>query len=285
MMKLAITVLIIALTGVSVMAQGQQPPTIRIVTDTPDLPSDIYYGNTKVKPLRVRPGTTRRITIDDNDFFIQQHYVDFMSKMPDSTYTARLNALKNCAPGNTSCDRIAASQYFFNSTAFQARGLLVYKLFITSFARKPRYTEFFPNARLITPYQTAQQLEASKVAFINSWVTKPAFRAKYDRLSPAGYVDALCAAAKVTVANRNALVSDLTAGRKTRAQVLRAIAESTEVNTKYYKEAYVVMGYFGYYRRDPDTAYTKMLNTLNTTGDYRAVTNTFLSSTLYRNRF
>lgn len=284
-MKLVITFLTIVLTAASVMAQGQQPSTVRIVTDDPKLPSDLFYGNTKVKPLRIRPGTTRRITIDDSDFFIQQHFVDFLGQMPDATYTQRLNTLRNCAPGNTSCDRIASSQSFFQSVAFQGRGILVYRLFVTSFGRKPRYTEFVPNVRLIAPYQTAQQLETSYAAFINSWITKPAFKAKYDRLSPAGYVDALCASAQVTVANRNALVSDLTAGRITRAQALRAIAESPEVNNKYYAQAYVVMGYFGYYRRDPDSASTSMINRLTATGDYRAVTNTFLNSPLYRNRF
>jgi hypothetical protein len=206
--------------------------------------------------------------------------------MPDTaSFTPRLQALNNCAPGNVACDRIAASQSFFNSAEFQGRGLLVYKLYVTSFGRKPKYTEFVLNARQITPHQTAQQLEASKVAFINSWILKPAFKAKYATLAPAAYVDALSAAAKVTLANRNTLISDLTAGRKTRAQVLRSIAESTEVNNKYYNEAYVVMGYFGYFRRDPDAASANMINTLNTTRNYRATTNTFLSSPLYRNRF
>ena len=286
-MKLAITILTIALTAVSALGQSQPAtPTFKIVTDDPSLPSELYYGNIKVKPLRVRPGTNKRITIDDNDFFIQQHFIDFLSRLPDATsFTERLNALKNCAPGNTSCDRIAASQSFFNSDEFQGRGLLVYKLFMTSYARKPNYKEFLLYVRQITPYQTAQQLEASKVAFVNNWLTKSAFKVRYDQLSPAAYVDALCAAAKVTVANRNTLISDLQAGRKTRAQVLRAIAESTEVNNRYYNEAYVVMGYFGYYRRNPDNKALQLINQLNTTHDYRATTNSFLSSPSYRSRF
>jgi hypothetical protein len=287
-MKLAITVLIIALTALSALGQSaQQPPTVRIVTDDPNLPSDLYYGNTKVKPLRVRPGTNRRVTIDDNDFFLQQHFVDFYFRMPDATtYNPMLTKLNNCAAGDTSCDRIAASQGFFNSVNFAGRGMFVYKLFITSFARKPRYAEFGPNLKLITPYQTASQLEASKNTFVNNWVLKPAFKAKYPAsMTATQYVDALSAAAKVTLANRNTLISDLQAGRKTRAQVLRAIAESTEVNNKYYKEAYVALGYFGYFKRDPDTNFAKWLNTLNTTNNYRTVTNNFLSSPLYRNRF
>jgi hypothetical protein len=271
----------------SALAQGQQAtPALKIVTDDPNLPSDLYYGNTKIRPLRVRPGTNKRVTIDDNDFFIQQHFIDFLGRLPDvASFTQRLYALKNCAPGNTSCDRIAASQSFFSSDEFQGRGLLVYKLFMTSFARKPNYKEFILNVRQITPHQTAQQLEASKVAFINNWLTKPAFKAKYDRLGPAAYVDALSAAAKVTLANRNTLIAGLEAGTKTRAQVLRAIAESREVNNRYYNESFVVMGYFGYYRRDPDTKAAQIITQLNATQDYRATINSFLSSPSYHARF
>ncbi len=43
------------------------------------------YGNTKVKPLRLRPGTNTPITIDDSDFFVQQQYVDFLSRFPDQS--------------------------------------------------------------------------------------------------------------------------------------------------------------------------------------------------------
>jgi len=39
---------------------------------------------------------------------------------------------------------------------------------------------------------------------------------------------------------------------QTRARVLRQIAESNEVYQKYYNQAFVVMQYFGYLRRDPD---------------------------------
>src|SRR2546427_12914508 len=67
-MKLAIASLVIALAAFSVWAQA---PTLRIQTDDPNLPSDLYYGNIKVKPLRLRPGTNQPITIDDADFFTQ----------------------------------------------------------------------------------------------------------------------------------------------------------------------------------------------------------------------
>ncbi|MFL6229123.1 MAG: hypothetical protein ACJ741_10120, partial [Pyrinomonadaceae bacterium] len=36
------------------------------------------------------------------------------------------------------------------------------------------------------------------------------------------------------------------------AELLQAVAESAEVNEKFYKQAFVTMEYFGYLRRDPE---------------------------------
>src|ERR1043165_628594 len=85
MRKLAATFFLTLL--VSAVSYAQSPPTLRIVTETPGLPSDLFYGNIKVKPLRVRPGTNpaQFITIADNDFFVQQQYIDFLNRMPDQS--------------------------------------------------------------------------------------------------------------------------------------------------------------------------------------------------------
>ena len=94
-MKIAATLLVIALAGVSAFAQS---PTLRVVTDDPNLPSELYYGNVKVKPLRVRPGTNppQLITIDDSDFFVQQQYVDFLNRMPDQSGFTFWTAVSLC---------------------------------------------------------------------------------------------------------------------------------------------------------------------------------------------
>ena len=83
-MKLAVTILLITLAASSAWAQA---PTLRIVAPDPNLPAELYYGNTKVKPLRLRPGTNIQITIDDADFFVFQHYVDFLNRMPNRVVT------------------------------------------------------------------------------------------------------------------------------------------------------------------------------------------------------
>ena len=102
MKKLAATLFLTVL--VATVGFGQSPPTLRIVTESPDLPSELFYGNIKVKPLRIRPGTNQVITIADYDFFIQQQYIDFLRRFPEpSGMSFYLNILNGCAPSDTEC--------------------------------------------------------------------------------------------------------------------------------------------------------------------------------------
>ena len=72
----------------------------------------------------------------------------------------------------------------------------------------------------------------------------------------------------------------------TRAQVLRALAESAEVYQKFYNQSFVVMQYFGYLRRDPDILYLEWIKTMNQNGgDYRTMINGFMNSSEYFLRF
>src|SRR6266403_3208777 len=56
------------------------------------------------------------------------------------------------------------------------------------------------------------------------------------------------------MARDNALVSDLKNGARTRAEVLRAIAEDPEFTNAEFNRAFVLMQYFGYLRRNPNDA-------------------------------
>jgi hypothetical protein len=286
-MKLAIAVLLVALTAVSVL--GQNEPTLRVVTEDPTLPSELFYGNIKVKPLRLRPGTNTRVTIDDNDFFVQQHYIDFLARLPEPAgFQGWMDVLNNCGkPGGVAppCDRIEVSSAFYRSEEFQVRRYFVYRFYSVSFKRVPLYAEFIPDARRVSGFQNDQQLEASKVAFINDFMARAEFKNKYDGTSNAAFVDTVLSTAGVTLGNRQQLIDALNQGTKTRARVLREIAESNEVYQKYFNEAFVVMQYHGYLRRDPDILYLDWINTMNQTGDYRTMINGFVNSGEYRNRF
>lgn len=282
-MKLAVTILLISLATSSALAQA---PTLRIVAEDPSLPAELYYGNTKVKPLRLRPGTNVQITIDDADFFVFQHYVDFLNRMPEpGGYAGWQAVLNGCVPVSASCDRIHVSGAFFQSPEFQERGYFAYRQYSVAFGRKPDYTEFIPDLRRVSGFLDATQLEAAKVALINTTMAKPAFVSRYGSLGNTEYVDLLASTAVVTLANRQALIDGLNNSTMTKAQVFRAIMESAEVYAKYYNQSFVVMQYFGYLRRDPDALYTDWIAVLDTTGDPRHMINGFMNSLEYRNRF
>ncbi len=224
--------------------------------------------------------------IDDIEFFVRQQYLDFLGREPDPPgFNGWVSILRNCAFGDTRCDRIEVSSAFFRSAEFQGRGFFVYRFYATALGRRPRYAEFVPDLARVSGFQTDAQLEASKVAFINDFIMRPEFRALYDALTDADYVNALVTTAGVTLPNKQALIDDLVAGRKTRAEVLRAIVESGQVAAKFFNEAFVVMEYFGYLHRDPDILYLKWLDLLNRTGDFRVMVNGFVNSQEYRSRF
>jgi len=88
---------------------------------------------------------------------------------------------------------------------------------------------------------------------------------------------------------RDSLVAALDAATMTRAQVLRAIAETDELNSREFNAAFVTMEYFGYLRRDPDTAgfnfWLNKLNTFNGNFQNAEMVKAFISSAEYRQRF
>jgi hypothetical protein len=70
------------------------------------------------------------------------------------------------------------------------------------------------------------------------------------------------------------------------AQALRQIAESGETYQRYYNQAFVVMEYFGYLRRDPDALYLNWIQVLDANpADSRHMVEGFVDATEYRNRF
>lgn len=274
MRKLAATIILTVL--VSVVGYAQSPPTLRIVTETPGLPSELFYGDIKVKPLRLRPGTNTVITIQDFDFFVSQQYIDFLRRFPEPAglqfYLDTLNPNTICQPTDTECKKtlrgiVAAN--FFRSPEFQRKGSYVMYLFMVSLGQRPvtvaelgdpskidrpHYAEFMSDlASISTPNDDPVLTEQKKNQLADAWVQRAEFLAKYPaNMSNADFVQGLLTTAGVTNPNQAQLVADLNANTKTRAQVLRIIAESTQVSDKFYKQAFVTMEYFGFLRRDPE---------------------------------
>ncbi len=290
-MKLAICFLIIALMGIPVL--GQSPPTLRIVTETPGLPSELFYGDIKVKPLRLRPGTNQPITIDDIDFFVMQQYIDFLGRFPDSVGFANWNETLNKCPNggfgefdNPNCDRVHVSAGFYQSHEFQGRGYWAYRFYDAALGRRPLYAEFLPDMIKIGGSQSPEQEAQSKNEYMNAFILKQEFKNLYDALDNSGFVNKLEQTAGVTLSNKADLIAALNGGQ-TRAQVLRTVIESQPVFDKFFNRGFVSMQYFGYLRRDPDTiGFQNWLNTLNADPqNFRHMIFGFIYSTEYRARF
>jgi hypothetical protein len=293
-MKLTIATIIIAC---AISAGYGQAPTLRIQTDDPNLPSDLYYGNTKVKPLRVRPGTNpaQFITIADNDFFVQQQYIDFLNRMPDNSgFTFWLGQISSCGSNQPCIDvtRINDSGAFFLSIEFQQTGYLVERMYKAAYGDAPnaisnfgpahnvvapivKFTDFIPDVKQIGKDVIVNQtgweakLAANKVAFSEAFVQRSQFTAKYaTSLTPTQFVTQIADLAGVPAndPDRAAAISEFGSATNTgdvpaRGRALRDIAENATLNNAEQNRAFVLMQYFGYLRRDPnngngDTDYT-----------------------------
>jgi hypothetical protein len=117
---------------------------------------------------------------------------------------------------------------------------------------RPDYPEFMADlASISTPNDDPALTDQKKGALADAWMLRPQIQGIYVSLTNSGFVQKLIAVSGVSPSNQN-WVSELNAGTKTRARVLREFAESPEVDAKFYQQAYVTMEYIGYLRRKPE---------------------------------
>jgi uncharacterized repeat protein (TIGR01451 family) len=226
--------------------------------------------------------------IDNDAFFIRQLYIDFLGREPEpGAINAWLGILNHCAV-STDCDRAAVAQGFVRSEEFQERGYFIYRFYSATLGRIPHYNEFIPDMARVSGFLSTSDLELNKAAYVEEFMSRQEFKDLYDSTlnNPTAYVEKLLQAAGLpNHSGKAGWINGLTNGTLSRAQVLRQLVESTEVYAKYYNEAFVIMNYFGFLRRDADAAYTMWLQMFNNTGDHRQIINGFINSTEYRFRF
>jgi hypothetical protein len=260
------------------------------------------------------------VTITDNDaagaqnpilthpFFVRQQYLDFLSREPDADgFNAWLGLLNNCpnafnGPLTLSgCDRIYVSgEGFFRSLEFQLKGGYVFRFYRVAFDRLPEYLEIVSDMSFVAG-QTAEEVYARKAQLATLFAERAEFKAAYAEMTNAQYVNALLGrynlthvttpdpanpdgAAKVTLTAAE-LTNRLAAGTLTRAQALRAVADSEEVAAAEFHHTFVGMQYYGYLRRKPDAdGFRAWLGVLQNGGG-RIMVDGFLNSVEYKLRF
>jgi hypothetical protein len=261
--------------------------------------------------------------IDDDQDFVRQHYHDFLNREPDDAgLKFWTDGLKACG-ADAQCrevKRVNTSAAFFLSIEFQDTGFFVYRVHKAAFGQLPpeppaffivnapvRLGDFLLDTQRIGQGVVVGQgnwqnlLEANKQAFAPAFVQRADFLARYPAsTSAADFVGALNANAGGALSDndRAALIAELSpnpSDAALRADVLRKIAENDRFKAAELNRAFVLMEYFGYLRRDPDSApdanfsgydfWLQKLNQFNGNFVQAEMVKAFITSAEYRNRF
>jgi hypothetical protein len=261
--------------------------------------------------------------IDKTDFFVRQHYLDFLGRTADQQgldFWSR--QIADCGNDSACIEvrRVNVSASFFLSIEFKETGYLVERTYKTAYGDSNGTSTFQGTHTISVPvvrfseFQTdtseigkgvivgqagwEQILEANKVSYFNRFVQTSRFTTKYPTAtSPANYVHSLNVNAgnPLSTNEENQLAAEHSTGSKSRAQVLRQIAEHPNLAKAEINRAFVLMQYFGYLRRNandaPDSDYSGydfwLTKLIQFNGDYVSaeMVKAFLTSTEYRKRF
>lgn len=262
-------------------------------------------------------------SIDQADFFVRQHYFDFLNRQADPSGLAFwTNEITSCGADQQciSIKRVNVSAAFFISIEFQQTGYLVERIYKTSYGDATsastfvsphqlavpviRFNEFIPDTQtigqgvIVGQAGWEQVLENNKQAFVSQFVARSRFTNAYSAgMAPAVFVQTLNSNAgnPLSTSELTTLTAEHTAGTKSRAQVLRQIAEHPNLNSAEFNRAFVLMQFFGYLRRNPNdtpdsdyTGYDFWLTKLNLFGgNYQDadMVKAFITSSEYRQRF
>lgn len=240
--------------------------------------------------------------LGDPQFFVRQHYFDFLNREPDpGGLNFWVNQITSCGsdPQCVEVRRINVSAAFFLSIEFQRTGITAYltELLARTGGSLPRYLDYMRDVQALqkdfifgAPGADAQ-LEANTQAFFNDVVNREEFVASFGFMTNSQYVDRLISITSVpfSQAERDALVNGLNNQTETRATVLRKVTENPAFRQAEFNKAFVLMEYFGYLRRDPGfEGFNFWLNKLNSfNGNFinAEMVKAFITSTEYRSRF
>ena len=254
------------------------------------------------------------------EFFVRQHYIDFLNREPDAAGLAFwINNFTQCGGDQQCLDvrRVNVSAAFFLSIEFQETGYFAYRAYKAAYgdAASPavpgtvpviRLGEFLPDTQRIgRGVQVGvgdwqRQLEENKTAYVLDFTQRLRFLNAYPlTMTPTQFVDRLDANAGLVLsaAERDQLVAELTANNTPagRASVFKKVAEDADLRRRETNRAFVLMQYYGYLRRNPDDPqdtnfagwkfWLDKLNEFNGDAVAAEMVKAFITSIEYKNRF
>jgi hypothetical protein len=286
--------------------------------------ANIIFASTGINP------------IDNSSFFVRQQYRDFLNREPDAPgwdfWTINISncsgLVKQIVDQCIDRQRGSTSAAFFLSPEFQNTGSFVLRVYWGSLGKlpaaqcalpaglsgqcRPLYSDYLADmsqvARgIVVDNKLAPEvINANKRAFVDQFVNKAEFKARYDALNNQQFVDKLFTTTGIVPSDseRSALVNGLDSGTETRSSVVFKVVDGTQTVTdgalvfqttygkaffdQEFDTAFVFMEYVGYLRRNPDQAgYDFWLGKLKHYGNWMdaEMVRAFILSPEYRQRF
>lgn len=208
--------------------------------------------------------------IDDSRAFVSHLYHDFLYRQSDQAGEDFWTRQIESCGADDACrqrQRIDVSAAFFLSIEFQETGFLVIRAHKAAFGNiesNPRYEIFLRDQRqvgagvIVGQPGFEQLLDGNKQKYLEAFVSRPEFITQFPYgQSASNYVDALFANVEAAPApdERDAAISAYGAGDTAgRVAALRSVIQSGSLVNRLYNDAFVLMQYYGYLRRNPDDA-------------------------------
>jgi hypothetical protein len=208
--------------------------------------------------------------IDDSRAFVSHLYHDFLYRQSDQAgLDFWTHQIESCG-ADALCrqrKRVDVATAFFLSIEFQQTGYLVIRAHKAAFGNiesNPRYEILLRDQRqlgagvIVGQPGFEQLLNANKQKYLEAFVSRAEFMAQFPQgQSAENYVDELFANVGATPAQdeRDAAISAYGAGNMAgRVAALQNVIQSASLVNKLYNDAFVLMQYYGYLRRNPDDA-------------------------------
>ena len=276
------------------------------VTALPNAPFGDYTiklqsnsGETAFVPggLTVDPGVISPVAnpIDDYRFFISQHYSDLLGHEPSADSLEKL--VGPFAQCGSRSDCLRAKRLELSTTLLTQEvpntGVFLYELYAAGLGRRPRLAEYETDRNVISNNSDG---ENGRLTLSLTFAQRPEFQRRYpSSLKAAEFVDQLLNSLHFepedVKTDREQLVRLYDGTNNGRAAILNRVVSEQGLIDAHYNQAFVMVQYFSYLRRDPDeSGFSFWVNTLKSKplrdpGAARSMVCAFLSSTEYQNRF